>query len=204
MIKRLMTVLALGFALSTPALAAQEWSADRVLSEANGYFNKITTFRAQFEQVDSTGTISTGTAYMKRPGRARFEYADPNPITVVANRSFVTLEDREFNTVDRYPAGSTPLSMLLAKDVDFSAKAEIVSIEQGDDIVRVTARDKDEPGQGQIMLEFAKQPFELRQWVITDAQGLDTRVIFSAHTYGLELANSLFHISDTIQPMKRN
>jgi len=204
MIKRILTVLALGLVLTAPASAEGEWTADRVIEQANGYFNGITTFRARFEQLDSTGTLSTGTAYMKRPGRARFEYADPNPITLVANRTFITLEDREFNTVDRYPASSTPISLLLAKDVDFSAKAEIVAIEQGDEIVRVTARDKDEPGQGQIMLEFAKQPFELRQWVITDAQGLETRVIFSGHTYGLELANSLFHISDVIQPMRRN
>ena len=204
MMKRILACLGLMALFAAAPAHADEWAKNRVIAEANQYFNQITTFRARFEQLDSTGAVSTGTAYMKRPGRARFEYDDPNPITVVADRTFVTLQDREFDTVDRYPMSSTPLGLLLAKHVDFADEAEITDIEQGPEIVRVTARDKDEPGQGQIMLEFAKQPFELRQWVITDAQGLETRVIFSELTYGLELANSLFHISDIYQPMQRN
>ena len=54
-------------------LMAQMASADKLsLNEISDYLNDLKTAEARFEQINDDGTVSTGTVYIKRPGKMRF------------------------------------------------------------------------------------------------------------------------------------
>ena len=68
-------ILAVGLAVSAPlAAAAQQLS----LNEISGYLNQLRTAEGDFTQINDDGSISTGTIYIKRPGKVRFEYNAPD------------------------------------------------------------------------------------------------------------------------------
>jgi outer membrane lipoprotein-sorting protein len=63
-------VLALALTLAAPA----SWAAEQLsLNEISRYLNGIKTASSPFTQVNDDGSLSTGTLYMHRPGRMRFE-----------------------------------------------------------------------------------------------------------------------------------
>ena len=70
-ILRILSALAL-IGLAVPA-SAQQLSLD----DLSSYLNQLQTAQGGFTQINLDGTISTGTIYIKRPGRIRFEYAPP-------------------------------------------------------------------------------------------------------------------------------
>ncbi len=75
-------ILAVGLAVSAPlAAAAQQLS----LNEISGYLNQLRTAKGDFTQINDDGSISTGTIYIKRPGKVRFEYKTPLSIILADN-----------------------------------------------------------------------------------------------------------------------
>ena len=53
----------------------------------------------------------------------------------------------------------------------------IIAHEDDGTSTRVVAQDPDDPEIGQIEMVFTDDPIELRQWIITDANGYETTVI---------------------------
>ena len=79
-------------ALALPAMA------DKIpLKELSAYLNSLTTAEADFTQVNADGSITTGKLYIKRPGRARFEYAPPDKSVVLASSGQVAIFDAKSN-----------------------------------------------------------------------------------------------------------
>jgi outer membrane lipoprotein-sorting protein len=58
--------------------------------------------------------------------------------------------------------------------------------------MRVTAIDPDNPQRGSITLIFNDNPLELRQWIVTDAEGRDTTVALSSVKRGVDIEIGLF------------
>ena len=78
----------------------------------------MTTARGEFTQINADQTISTGTIYIKRPGRIRFEYNPPEQTLVMAGGSQVAIFDgKSANNPDQYPLRRTPLNLLLERKV---------------------------------------------------------------------------------------
>ena len=72
---RFLKTIVLGAALAVAGNAAL---ADKLpLASISSYLNDLTTAKGAFTQINGDGTISTGTIYIKRPGRVRFEYNAP-------------------------------------------------------------------------------------------------------------------------------
>lgn len=165
------------------------------LSELSAYLNSLRTAEGKFTQINADGTISTGTIYIKRPGRIRFEYDPPEEALVIAGGGSLAVFDPRSNSgADRYPLNQTPLSIVLANNVDLES-AEMVVAHEGDEITTtVTAQDPDHPEYGSIKLVFTGDPVELRQWVITDNAGTETTVILGDMKVGGAIQNVLFNI----------
>jgi outer membrane lipoprotein-sorting protein len=145
-----------------------------LLTQASTYLNDMQTLEARFAQIAPDGSLSEGAFTLQRPGRMRFEYRDPTPLLVVADGTWVVVFDKSTNSTDRYPLGATPLDVILAPHVDLAKDMMITRVERRGGVARITGRDSDEPGKGEVTLVFNEQPMALRQWVITDAQGLVT------------------------------
>ncbi|MBF9029560.1 outer membrane lipoprotein carrier protein LolA [Rhodobacterales bacterium HKCCE3408] len=176
--------------------AAQDAIPLRALSD---YLNNIRTAEAGFTQVNADGTVSTGTVYINRPGRVRFEY-DGEDVLVMAGGGQVAIFDGRSNVAaEQYPLEQTPLSLILARNVDLGRSGMVVAHEGDGTTTRVVAQDPDRPDIGSITLVFTDDPVELRQWVITDEGGQETTVILGGMETGGRLPARLFSIPQEIQ-----
>ncbi|HUF56400.1 MAG TPA: outer membrane lipoprotein carrier protein LolA [Thermohalobaculum sp.] len=173
---------------------AQSGEDARDLTRITNYLNGITTMQGAFVQVGPDGDASEGEFYMRRPGRVRFEYRPPNPTLIVADGTWVAVQDTRMNTLDRYPLGQTPLDILLSDRVDLRSAGAVQSIERSGTQMRVTAVDPDNPGQGSITMVFNDNPLELTQWVVRDAQGLTTTVALSNTRSNVQIDPGKFFI----------
>lgn len=183
----LMTMLAWMWAL--PAQSQQ-----LSLGALSNYLNQLTSAEGSFTQINADETISTGTLYLRRPGKVRFEYNPPEKALVMANNGTVVVFDRKLNSEpNTYPLNRTPLGLILARNVDLTRANMVVAHGYDGTATTVTAQDPENPEYGSIELKFTDNPVELRQWVITDDGGSQTTVVLGA-LERKQLADRLFNI----------
>ena len=166
-------------------------SADKIpLNDISKYLNALKTASGDFTQINDDGTISAGKIYIKRPGRMRFEYEDA---VVLANNGAVVIIDKKSNQPpETYPLKRTPLSIILARNVNLDQAEMVVGHDFDGTATVVKAQDPKNPEYGNIELKFTNNPVELRQWVVNDANGGRSTVILGALTKGGRIANRRF------------
>ncbi len=187
------TFLATAAAFSaTPAFAAQ-----LSLNDISRYLNKITLAKSEFTQVNDDGTLATGTFYINRPGRMRFEYNPPEKLLVIAGGGHVGIFDGKSNVkkAERYPLRRTPLNLILEKNVNLARRNMVVGHDFDGTATTVTAQDPEHPEYGNIQLKFKAGPTELLQWIVTDGQGAKTTVILGQLKKAKDFPTTLFNIS---------
>ena len=185
--------------LATTALAQAELPVDPPLTaieianvdSASAYLNEIDTMQGDFLQINPDGSTTDGVFYMRRPGRIRFEYADP-PLTLMSDGTWAMVNDRELESVDRYPLSETPLYLLLKKNIDLMNDANIVAVDHGNGMVAITASEQDGIAQGELTLIFAEPSLELLHWMITDVQGQSTVVMLKNVERDMKIDPALF------------
>ena len=122
--------------------------------------------------------MSTGDIYLKRPGKARFQYDQPSGLQVVADGRNVSVWDPRLKTFDRAPLDATPLVILLAHQVRLDLDTEITRVGTLDDGFYITARNArgQARAEGYITMVFGQSPTVLRGWTLVDGQGQATKV----------------------------
>jgi len=182
-----------------PAIAQQ-----LSLNEISRYLNGLTTLEADFTQINSDQTISTGVIKIHRPGRARFEYNPPDETLVIAGGQQLAVFDAKSNTgPEQYPLKETPLNLILAQNVDLNRSGMVVGHSYDGTATTVTAQDPDYPEYGTIRLMFTANPVELRQWIITDGSGAETAVILGDVRTGLKYPTATFSINAEVSKRER-
>ena len=162
------------------------------LSEISGYLNALKTASGDFTQINEDGTISVGKIFIKRPGRMRFEYDDA---LVLASSWSIKIIDKKSNLPpESYALRRTPLSLILARNVDLGQAKMVVGHDYDGTATIVRAQDPKNPEYGSIELKFTSNPVELRQWVVNDSNGGRSTVILGELVKGGVLANQLFEI----------
>ena len=148
------------------------------IKKIDGYFNELKTLQGRYTQTTSADKKQTrGKFYVKKPGLFRFAYAPPSKLVILSDGNMLAIEDHDLKQVDKYPLDSTPFRLLLRKDVNLMRDARIVDMQLADDLLIVSIIDKGGDSSGAIKLFFVQKPaFELKEWVITDAQGVETRI----------------------------
>ena len=208
MIRR--TALALGAAavltggLAAPALtaakpAASSLSADdqALVKQATDYLQNLKTVQGKFTQTSANGATSTGTFYMQRPGKARFQYDPPAQMLIVSDGYNVKVADFRLKTFDSYPLGRTPLELLLAREVRLDRGVAITGVERTPTGFSITAVDPHKKAQGRITIHFSQSPTALRGWTVLDAQGQQTRVVLGDLKPVSSLDPNLFVLRDS-------
>jgi outer membrane lipoprotein-sorting protein len=170
-------------------------SEQETVGKVNAYFNKLTDMQGEFVQTDPDSKQRHGRFYFQRPGKARFDYASPSSLRIISDGRNLVIEDHSLNTSERYPLDVTPFKLLLSDKVDLANDAHVVGVEQGPDVFILTVEEKDANGSGRIRLFFNKADTSLKEWIITDAQGLDTRIEVSNLDNNKKIAENLFIIS---------
>lgn len=190
------------FADETANMAVSE--ADRAgIARVESYLNGISSLKADFLQVSSTGEVARGTFYLRRPGRLRVEYEESVPVLIVADGHRLIYYDKELETVNMVPIEDTLAAFLARPEIDFGlrpgprasrADVRVTAYEHAKGLVRVTLVRREEPGAGSLSLTFDENPMRLRQWTVTDPQGVRTRVALEDIDRGPRLADELFEM----------
>ncbi len=167
-----------------------------VIERINAYFNKMTMFKGRFIQTNPNDEKMKGKFYVKRPGMLRFDYSPPSKLRIVSNGKYLSIEDHDLRTVDRYPLDATLFGILLAEEVDLARDAKILEVTEGADYITLTIEDKAGKVAGQIKLFFAKDELELKEWIITDPQGLNTRIEVAELQIEDEIKTDFFALSN--------
>lgn len=187
----------IAIALALTLCAPGAWAAEKLsLNEISAYLNGVKTAKAGFTQQNDDGSVSRGTLYLSRPGKMRFEYDDQGGTTVVAGAGAVVIFDPKSNQrPETYPLRRTPLSIILARTVNL-AQADMVTGHGFDgEATIVRAQDPKHPEYGFIEMKFAGSPVALKEWVIHDGTGGQTRVLLSGMETGMTFSRSLFNTS---------
>jgi len=174
-----------------PALAAPI-----PLNRISNYFNRLETMEGRFVQQNPDGTRSTGKLYIRRPGRARFEYDPPDEALVMAGGGQLAIFDGKSNRrrPEQYPLRETPLNVILERTVDLARSGIVVGHSGTLEATTVVARDPDRPEIGRIALIFAENPLRLTGWVTEDGSGAVTQVEISELRTGHNIPSRLFSI----------
>jgi outer membrane lipoprotein-sorting protein len=166
------------------------------VTRVENYLNQITTMRSSFAQADSNGGLASGTIYIARPGRMRVEYNPPARNLMIASGGALVYYDPELDQLTTLPLSSTPAYFLLRSAVKLTDGLTITGFSRGPGILRIRIVENDSADAGSVELVLADKPLSLRQWIVTDAQGIKTQVTLNDAAFGVALDNALFAIPE--------
>lgn len=168
-----------------------------VVKLVDAYFNGLDDLKGRFIQTTADNKAMRGKFMVKRPGRFRFDYNRPSRQIIISDGKYLAIQDLDLNNEDRVSLDQTPFRLLLRKDVNLIRDAKIVEVQESADTIVLALRDKSPDAPGQIRLFLSREPeLEIKEWITTDAQGLDTRVEVSQLTKDEELDAKLFKIEN--------
>ena len=190
-IKILIKILIIISCSSHPSLA------ERIsLNKISDYINGLTTLQADFEQINSDGSIDRGKLYIRRPGRMRLEYTAPNNALVIAGAGSVAIFDNKSkNGPTLFPLKKTPLNLLLKKNVDLSKNEMITEHTANNENTFIVAKDPKRKSQGSIKMMFSNSPISLQGWTITNQSNQKTKIILDKLDKKTKIPLYLFNIS---------
>lgn len=168
------------------------------------YLNNIEHLEGNFLQINPDNTISDGKFYIRRPGKFRFDYTEPESLVVVSDGVWLGVIDNDLETLDRYPIRSTPYYTIFKNNVNLLEDARILGIEFYDKFLILSIEGLSEEEIGEITLHFHVRDevnesytnLELYEWYITDAQGLETNVKLSDVEHGIVADHAKFVIKN--------
>ncbi|MGD0420112.1 MAG: outer membrane lipoprotein carrier protein LolA [Xanthobacteraceae bacterium] len=169
------------FSLGKPAAPSPATAFDAnqraLLDKISGYLSGVQTLVGNFVQIGPDGRRVDGTFSIQKPGKVRFQYSPPSPIDIIADGSSVVVRDRSLETTDFYPLSQTPLRYLLADRIDLLRDTDVVSVSADDTFITVVIEETQVMvGTNRLMIMFDVKNLQLKQWTVTDPQGLDTTV----------------------------
>ncbi len=175
---------------------------EAALAQANAALNSTQRLQGRFTQTAPDGSQATGTLYLQRPGKLRFQYDPPATLLIVSDGSVVHLRDTALRNTERTNLRSTPLNLILRPQVDLARDARITGVARNGGWIIVEARDRAGMTDGEITMFFQGPSAELRAWDIVDATGSRTRIVLSEVTQPASFAESLFRMEDML-PSRR-
>lgn len=191
-------------------LAVRAWSASSVSAIAQGtdeHYNHLKTFKADFTEVYQGPGVSrteSGTLWLKKPGRMRWEYRQPR------EKLFLTDSHTAFFYVPgERQARKTPLKDLddirsplryllgktkLQKELEgLSLAPDLKPARSGDSVLRGVPK-----GMGdrisEVLLEISPS-FQIDRILIREVDGTTTDFVFSNTQENVPVQDSLFHFT---------
>jgi outer membrane lipoprotein-sorting protein len=162
------------------------------LQKIAAYLDGIHTMTARFAQATASGGAATGSVWLARPGKMRFQYDPPNELLLLADMFYLYSWDPELKTMNKVGLKSTPAWFLLRQPISFTDGVTVTRFEHSGNTIRITVVESAEPDAGSLTMVFSDNPLALRQWTVVDQQGRVTNVSLSDVQYGMALDPKLF------------
>ena len=168
--------------------AAEISSQDRPdISRIESYLNGVRSLRSRFVQTAPSGEITQGVVLIQRPGRMRFQYDAPSPFLLVANHGTLFFTDSQLQQTSNIPLSRTPLGILLADQTRLSGDVTVTKFVRLPTQFQVTVVRTASPGEGTLTFILSDNPMTLRQWIVVDQQGKQTRVTLTNMETGVQV-----------------
>jgi outer membrane lipoprotein carrier protein len=188
---------AAGGAPAATAAASSQPGMDRL----RNFIEQVQSLRAGFRQEVVNGNqevveVARGELLLKRPGRFRWDYAEPYQRVVVADGERLWLYEADLEQVTVRPLsaglGETPAA-LLTGERDVLNRFEFVSTWSGDRVtwVRLKPRSEDSDFESVAIAFAGDKPVQLE---INDRLGQQTRVYLSDIELNVKIADDAFHL----------
>ena len=175
-----------------PDVRAQTAGDASDLARVSGYLNGLRTLKARFTQLAPDGSVTTGLAWVQRPGRMRFQYDPPSPLLLVAGHGLFVYFDRELNQTTNVPIGETPLGILLRDDLTLGGDVQVHGVVKYPGQIQVTVLRSATPADGTLTMVFNEAPMQLVQWYVVDGQRQTTRVTLTDIELGGTFDQAMF------------
>jgi outer membrane lipoprotein-sorting protein len=185
-----------GLAAAQPHAAVLSDADSAALRQVEAYLNSIHSLKARFLQIAPDGRTSTGTAWLERPGRMRFEYDKPSPLLLVAGHGTVVFRDNKLDQTNNIPVGQTPLGLLLRDTIMLSGESTVTDFQRPPGQLQVTVIKTASPGDGSLTLSLNAKPLALEGWSVVDAQGRETQIRLADVQMGGDFDPKLFTYVD--------
>ncbi|MEM8833229.1 MAG: outer membrane lipoprotein carrier protein LolA [Pseudomonadota bacterium] len=187
----LVLVLLVLFGAAAIYNVANAETATNDINTAETYLKNLDTVKADFIQTAHNGSRLSGTFYLDRPGKLRFEYNEVDDF-IVADGFLIYFYDSELGEQTNAPIGQTLADFLLRKDLKLTGDLSVqkVAMEQG--YKTFVLNESGNEGAGSVKLYFNQEPFALHKWQVTDAAGLTTEVLLQNIERDVDLPASLF------------
>ncbi|HEY0122861.1 MAG TPA: outer-membrane lipoprotein carrier protein LolA [Rhizobium sp.] len=191
-------VVAAGAASVAPVAAfAQAASLNPGVAQAIAdHFSSIKTMKGGFLQIGPRGDQTSGSFFIQRPGKMRFNYDPPSRMRVVCDGNNVQVINDQTRTKNMYQLSKTPLSLLLANKIDLSADM-VRNVDAQPDLTKITLGNRTVFGDSTIAMIFDSKTYDLRQWTVIDPQGKTTDVIINNVKTNISFDDSVFRIDYT-------
>jgi outer membrane lipoprotein-sorting protein len=167
-----------------------------MIDKVSAYLTGIQSLTGDFVQVAANGNRTEGKFYLQKPGKVRFEYDPPSPLSLIADGTTIAVRDRRLASQEYLPLSQTPLRFLVADRIDLYKETNVVGAYADDLFVTLVIEEK-QPigGTSRLMIMMGVQDFQLRQWTVTDPQGYDTTVAVYNLDRTKKIDQSLFTIN---------
>jgi len=196
----ILVALALG-AVAQPALCAEQPAVTPAkltaaeqsdIARIESYLNELKSVGANFMQVNDTGALRHGAISIKRPGKMRVVYDEPDKDFIVADGSFVHIWDDEMQQQTNVPVGSSVAEFILREHIKLSGDVVVTRFARFPAKLEITIVSSKEPQDGELTLIFEDKPLKLRQWRVVDSQGRTTGVNLENAREGIEFPENTF------------
>ncbi len=184
-------------ATTTATAASSPQIAPDVISDIEQYLSSLKTIAANFTQISPDGSMASGKFYLKRPHKMRWQYNPPTPILMVTRGGYLTYYDYELNQVSDIPLENTILGFLAQPKISFNNSDIIITdmySEPG--IITLTLAQKSAMENGNLSLEFADSPIQLRNIQVTDSNGQTTHITLTDARFNIPLDDAIFQFKD--------
>ena len=180
------------FMVASPLRAASDDV--RIIAD---YFEAIENLKANFLQIGPNGETARGVFFYRKPGLMRFSYNSPSEQVVIADDTWLSVQEKQGKEANRFPLKASPLGRFITSrerldDTDYLSGFDIIN---GRAVV--TLMNKAKPRAGRLELIFSYPQPRLLGWRVSDLQQQITQVVLSDVSEPMSLTNLLFFVDES-------
>ncbi len=193
------TALAL-LGATAPATADLSEQDKADIARVEAYLNGLTTMKARFIQIDNRGRVKEGWIYIERPDKMRMEYDPPFNMLAIAYNGKLDYHDPTVPITSFINISLTPMADLVKERIRLNgSKLMVTEVERRPGSLRLTLAQKSDPNGRKVVLTFADNPLELRQWSIWTKYGEKNRITLMNAEWGVKFEPKLFWFVDPME-----
>jgi outer membrane lipoprotein-sorting protein len=160
------------------AIKGEEFDKKQIelIQKVTGYFNQMTELKGGFVQTSADNKRLRGKFYVKQPGRFRFDYSPPSRVVILSDGQYMAIQDFDMKTDDGSSSARRRSGCCCARTSICCGTHKSSRSKRSTTSCAGLAGPQSRQS-GRIKLFLAKKPnLELKEWITTDSQGLDTRI----------------------------